>query len=67
MKENYKYWNQIYSTQLILMEKKKPRKKIIDRGKSVEQNGSIFMMYQWVLLGKLKDCEYFVVRNLAYL
>ena len=67
MKENYKYWNQIYSTQLILMEKKKTRKKIIDRGNSVEQNGSIFMMYQWVLLGKLKDCEYFVVRNLAYL
>ena len=25
--------------------KKKTRKKIIDRGKSVEQNGSIFMMY----------------------
>ena len=25
--------------------KKEPRKKIIDRGKSVEQNGSIFMMY----------------------
>ena len=47
--------------------KKEPRKKIIDRGKSVELNGSIFMMYQWVFLGKLKDCEYFVVRNLAYL
>ena len=67
MKENYKYPNPIYSTQLILMEKKEPRKKLIDRGKSVEQNGSIFMMYQWVLLGKLKDCEYFVARNLTYL